>query len=57
VWPRLRELCSFDIPIAPWLNFVNAETEIALIGTPRTGVKCQDIFFEHHSAAAMGVTA
>jgi hypothetical protein len=41
---------GFDVPIAPSLNFVNAATEIALIGIPCAGAQCQDIFFEHHTA-------
>jgi hypothetical protein len=41
---------GFDVPIAPSLNFVNAATEIALIGIPCVGDECKDIFFEHHTA-------
>src|SRR5262249_38652512 len=40
---------GFDVTVVPSLNFVSAGTEIALIGTPCTGVQCQDAFFEHHA--------
>jgi hypothetical protein len=39
---------SLSLPIVPSLNFVNAGTEIALIGTPCQGDECKDGFFEHH---------
>jgi hypothetical protein len=38
----------FDAPFHPSLNFVNAGTEEALIGTPCVGAECHDAFFEHH---------
>lgn len=50
VAPELLTAHGFDISIAPSLNFVNAGTEIALIGTPCAGDECKDIFFEHHTA-------
>ena len=37
------------VTVVPSLNFVNAGTEISLIGTPCTGAQCQDAFFEHHA--------
>jgi hypothetical protein len=40
---------GFDITVLPSLNFVNAGTEIALIGTPCAGAQCQDALFEHHA--------
>ena len=40
---------SFDVTVLPSLNFVNAGTEISLIGTPCAGAQCQDSFFEHHA--------
>jgi hypothetical protein len=40
---------SFDVTVVPSLNFVNAGTEISLIGTPCAGAQCQDAFFEHHA--------
>jgi hypothetical protein len=40
---------GFDITVVPSLNFVNAGTEIALLGVPCAGVQCQDGFFEHHA--------
>jgi hypothetical protein len=40
---------GFDVTVVPSLNFVSAGTEIALIGTPCTGVQCQDAFFEQIS--------
>jgi len=48
--PELLTAHGFDIPIAPSLNFVNAGTEIALIGIPCVGDQCKDVFFEHHAA-------
>lgn len=42
---------GFDIiPIVRSLYFVNAATEISLIGTPCAGAQCNDDFFEHHAA-------
>src|SRR5262245_61019949 len=38
----------FDAPFHPSLNFVNAGSEQALIGTPCVGPECADAFFEHH---------
>ena len=40
---------SFDVTVLPSLNFVNAGTEISLIGTPCAGAQCKDAFFEHHA--------
>jgi hypothetical protein len=40
---------SFDVTVLPSLNFVNAGSEISLIGTPCAGAQCQDAFFEHHA--------
>jgi hypothetical protein len=41
---------GFDIiPIVRSLYFVNAATEISLIGTPCAGAQCNDDFFEHHA--------
>ena len=37
------------LPILSSLNFVNAGSEIALIGTPCAGTECDDGFFEHHA--------
>jgi hypothetical protein len=37
-------------PFALSLNYVNAGTEIALIGVPCVGDQCKDAFFEHHAA-------
>ena len=48
--PEILTAHGFDIPIAPSLNFVNAGSPIALIGTPCSGEQCKDIFFEHHTA-------
>lgn len=39
-----------DIPVLPSLNFVNAGTEIPLIGIPCSGKNCSDAFFEHHAS-------
>jgi hypothetical protein len=48
--PRAELMASgFDITVVPSLNFVNAGTEISLIGTPCAGAECQDAFFEHHA--------
>jgi hypothetical protein len=41
---------GFDVPIFPSLNFINAGTEISLIGAPCAGEECKDAFFEHHAA-------
>ncbi len=40
---------GFDVTVLPSLNFVNAGTEISLIGTPCVDAECQDGFFEHHA--------
>ncbi|MGE5203565.1 MAG: lipase family protein, partial [Acidobacteriota bacterium] len=40
---------SLSLPILSTLNFVNAGSEIALIGTPCQGDECNDGFFEHHA--------
>jgi hypothetical protein len=49
--PRAELMASsFDVTVVPSLNFVNAGTEISLIGTPCAGAQCQDAFFEHHAA-------
>jgi len=40
---------SPSLKILPSLNFVNAGSEIALIGTPCSGDECKDGFFEHHA--------
>jgi hypothetical protein len=40
---------AFDVSILASLNFVNAGSEEALIGTPCVGAECQDAFFEHHT--------
>lgn len=40
---------GFDVTILPSLNFVNAGSEIALIGTPCVDAQCSDGFFEHHA--------
>jgi len=42
-------VANFDITVLPSLNFVNAGTEVALVGSPCTGAQCQDAFFEHHA--------
>jgi hypothetical protein len=48
--PRPDLMASgFDITVLPSLNFVNAGTQISLIGTPCSGAQCQDAFFEHHA--------
>jgi Lipase (class 3) len=39
---------SFTIPVVDSLYFVAAATEIALIGTPCTGAKC-DFLYQHHT--------
>jgi hypothetical protein len=40
---------GFDVTVLPSLNFVNAGTEISLIGAPCVDTQCQDGFFEHHA--------
>jgi hypothetical protein len=40
---------GFDVPVTPSLNFVNAGTDVSLIGTPCVDAQCQDAFFEHHA--------
>jgi hypothetical protein len=40
---------GFDVAITPSLNFVNAATDVSLIGTPCVDAQCQDAFFEHHA--------
>lgn len=40
---------GFDVTVLPSLNFLNAGTEIALIGTPCVDAQCSDGFFEHHT--------
>jgi hypothetical protein len=40
---------GFDVTVLPSLNFVNAGTEISLIGAPCVDAQCQDGFFEHHA--------
>jgi hypothetical protein len=40
---------NLSLEILPTLNFVNAGSEIALIGTPCQGDECKDGFFEHHA--------
>jgi hypothetical protein len=42
---------AFDVSILPSLNFANAGTEAALIGTPCVGAECDDAFFEHHATS------
>ena len=42
-------------PFAPTLNYVNAGTEIALIGVPCVGDECKDAFFEHHASTYYGL--
>src|SRR5215813_9555023 len=37
-------LSSFDVTVVPSLNFLNAGTEISLIGMPCAGAQCQDAF-------------
>jgi Lipase (class 3) len=48
--PTSLMAAGFDVTVLPSLNFINAGTEIVLIGTPCTGVQCQDAFFEHHAS-------
>jgi len=40
---------GFDVAVTPSLNFVNAATDVSLIGTPCVDAQCQDAFFEHHA--------
>jgi hypothetical protein len=40
---------NFDVAVTPSLNFVNAATDVSLIGTPCVDAQCQDAFFEHHA--------
>jgi len=40
---------GFDVAVTPSLNFVNAGTDVSLIGTPCVDAQCQDAFFEHHA--------
>ena len=40
---------GFYIPVAPSLNFVNAGSEISLIGTPCTGDECKDALLDYHA--------
>jgi hypothetical protein len=42
---------GFDVAVTPSLNFVNAGTDVSLIGTPCVDAQCQDAFFEHHATA------
>jgi Lipase (class 3) len=42
-------------PFALTLNYVNAGTEVALIGVPCVGDQCKDAFFEHHAATYYGL--
>lgn len=46
---------QIDAPLVPTLNFVNAGTEIALMGVPCVGDQCKDPFFEHHPATYYGL--
>jgi hypothetical protein len=46
---------QIDAPLMPTLNFVNAGTEIALMGVPCVGDQCKDGFFEHHAATYYGL--
>lgn len=58
--PTVRQLLARDravtelkgtlsLPVMSSLNFVNAGSEVALIGTPCAGDECKDGFFEHHA--------
>ena len=42
-------------PFALTLNYVNAATEIALMGVPCVGDQCKDGFFEHHASTYYGL--
>jgi len=44
-----------DAQLVPTLNFVNAGTEIALMGVPCVGDQCKDGFFEHHASTYYGL--
>jgi hypothetical protein len=44
-------IAGFDVTVLPSLNFVNAGTEISLIGAPCVDEQCQDGFFEHHATS------
>jgi hypothetical protein len=37
------------VAVTPSLNFVNAATDVSLIGAPCVDAQCQDAFFEHHA--------